>query len=303
MFPKLATMHHIWCIRLTQINTNLKNTRMTDQILLLDSSETVLQQLKAEHYNVNAGSLGMTNGIRRLPFPIYEATTIIYNPITICEKTHHYQASIGPGKELIKSQDIRNETPVNSLHPLKEHIQNGATLLTFVKHLTSRLVDTRRLYYWIPCFPELAATQDSKLEITRKEADPESAVFQPILGELEIKLPVRYKISFQGRTRPDNVLTLIRNSHRELLSIVMSLGKGKIIILPDYQNNDEVVSDFMNRVAPRLQQSAHGAHCMKITYALMKGFLKTTSRIFEARKQRLKKRLIWKAQKNVKRIV
>ncbi len=224
---------------------------MAHRVLLLDCSAEVSQQLKNENFDVALGSIGFVTGVRQLPHPIYEADVIVYNPTAVKEVEIVYPHSLGKGKGVIKSRDIKGPDVGLFLEPLLPHLNAGAILLVFANHLAVPLSQLQTIYDWIPSMPKLAAAYDSKLEIAGLESQPFSAPYQPLLDESRLVKPIKLTLEFDVEDLFDQEV-LIQNRLRKTIACVLKFGKGQLIVLPTYKSNDEIILDFMHRVLPQL---------------------------------------------------
>lgn len=197
-------------------------------ILLLDCSSRLEERLGRQGFDVASGTIGYTTGVRRLPGPVYEYDIIIYNPKT--------DTGMKEGGD---------RTPEYDLEPLLNHINRGATLLVFVNHVSDNLSRLKAVYEWIPNMPEIFSTKDFKLVSPRNVyTDP----YEPLLAEQELKIPVLQKVLPGPNMVADS---LFMNKQGDDLGVLCQAEEGRLIVLPEYTNNDYVISVFLNRVLPR----------------------------------------------------
>lgn len=224
---------------------------MSHRILLLDCSTEVAQQLQKENFDVVIGSIGFSNGLRKLPCPAYEADIIVYNPTKIREVEREFPPTREKTKGLIRESEIKGSDAGLFFKPLPEHLSSGGILLVFANHLGTTLRDLQSIYNWIPSMPDLEVTSDSKLIIASIDSQPGSAPYQPILDETQILKPIRLRLEFNAEQMLKRE-SLITNLLRKDLGCFFKLGQGLLIVLPTFLSNDEIILDFMRRVVPQL---------------------------------------------------
>ena len=151
---------------------------------------------------------------------------------------------------------------IREFQPLDGHIQRGATLLFFVNHISDDVRVLNAAYSWLPSMPAIAPTRDSKPVIMAlgqfDQYDPQGNQYRVALSEVfpllkveDLKLPVRQKIVFETAP-PGLFLPLIHNKQEDCLGFYLKVVGGRIIALPEFQDNDFVISEFLNRVLPRI---------------------------------------------------
>ena len=225
-----------------------RQARGMPSILLLDCLSSLPEKLKRQGFDVNAGSVGFCTGIRYLPCQLYEKDIIIYNPSSVvCGHE---------GKGYISTKDIRDVTPEYSLTHLREHILRGATILIFVNHLADNITNQNEAYNWIPYMPEISFTKDHKV-IAGKLHEVESCKFlAPIISRVHVKIPVTQKLHWKSSVGEGTYVRLFFNMNNRELGVFIKRDKGSLIILPQYECNEEIVSIFLHRVMPKLYDLA-----------------------------------------------
>lgn len=215
---------------------------MTPSILLLDCSGKLTEKLKYQGFDVDSGTIGFCNRIRHLPCQVYEKDILIYNP--------SFFASGGNGYIVV--DDIQVVTPEYSLTHLRNHILRGATLLIFINHVAVDLRKQNEAYSWIPFMPEIFSTKDLQPIVAIIGDDSYCNFLTPIVSKVDLKTPGLQKIGqpdpYFGGTNVD----LFLNRNDEVLGCFLIRGKGKLIILPEYQFNEEIINTFLHRVIPKL---------------------------------------------------
>ena len=215
---------------------------MIPSILLLDCSNTLAAKPKRQGFDVDSGNIGFCTGIRSLPCQLYERDILVYNPflVTCRPEGHGY----------ILTQDINNITPEYSLNRLKNHILRGATFLIFVNHAAEMLWAQKQAYSWIEFMPDMEFTKDEKVS-AYSLIKRDYGFLTPIVSEAYVKLPVLQKL-VQQTAGQGAYVPLLYNLNNEVIGTYMERGKGKIIILPQCQSNEEVIGIFLHRVIPKL---------------------------------------------------
>lgn len=203
-------------------------------ILLLDCAQALEERLKAQGFDVESGFAGYCKRTRRLPSQVYEKTVIIYDP-----------TDFGPA-----SQD---ETPQYQLERyIEPTIKRGATVLVFANKFSDNLQLQRAAYEWVPYMPEIDFTNDKKIWRSRFSDYPDWhwKMLAPIVTE-EIALPVLLKLKPpKPQEYPQDVFSLCWNGHGDSLAVLILRGQGRLIVLPRFQSNEEVIETFLHRVMP-----------------------------------------------------
>lgn len=219
---------------------------MMPSILLLDCSNALSENLKHQGFDVSSGTIGFCNAIRSLPSQVYEKDIIIYNPGYFERRTGGY----------IQAPDIINRTPEYSLGHLQSHIQRGATFLVFVNHIADDLEKQNEAYEWIPFMPIIHFTKDHKPRRVSVEGDARYKYLAPISLLGELKIPVLQKIDSAKvifERFVSGFMRLFLNRNDEDLGILIEImGNGKLLILPEYNSNEEIIYNFLHRIVPTI---------------------------------------------------
>jgi hypothetical protein len=222
------------------------------RILLLDCSESIEQSLKAQGFDVEAGTVGFCTGVRKLPSQVYEKEIFIYNPTSIAT----YDA--GDVSIYVDEGDIEDSTPEYSLSHLGSRIKAGATMLVFVNRLSKHIEAQKRPYSWIPFMPSMQFTSDKTIYTNRFDEHPhwKQKAFLPIVTTQDLDLPVLQKIQPpQPQPYTDDVFPLFWNGNRETLGVLILRGSGRLIVLPKFLSNDSVIETFLHRVVPSIHDT------------------------------------------------
>jgi hypothetical protein len=213
------------------------------RILLLDCSEPLRHKLESQGFNVEAGTVGPCSGVRKLPSQVYEKDIFFYNPQSI------------PDDGIIKIDTVKNLSPEYDLDYLKGRIQDGATFVAFVNRLSSN-IDVQRIFYnWIPFMPQIEFTSDKIVGSNPFEIYPDSGVdyLAPIVTAAELSLPVLQKlIPPKPQDYPRDVFFLFWNGYQQILGVQILRGRGRLIFLPKYESNEDVIETFLHRVVPKI---------------------------------------------------
>ena len=216
---------------------------MSQSILLLDCSKKIADRLKKQGFNIESGTIGYCNCIRKLPSQVYEKEVIIYNPSAFARRDGDY-ISIG---------HIKNTTPEYDLTYLRDHIRRGAILLIFINRLADDLDKQSEAYGWIPFMPSISSTKDHKPVAVKVGHDFNFKHLSPIVITDDLKIPIFYKMSFPDQSigvYPRDVITFFYNKNNDSLGGFIKRGQGYLFILPEYKSNEDVINTFLNRVIP-----------------------------------------------------
>lgn len=216
-------------------------------ILLLDCSKSLERQLKNLGFSVDSGTTGFCNDERKLPCQIYEKNIIIYNPTKL---------NLNKDNELLDYKNITQEFDLNHKEKLSQHLSNGCCVLVFVNCPTSNLEILSRIYNWVPWFPKIHTTLDKKVI----SGDPgySASFLQPLLDVNQLKKPIKCKLEsdlFSADSLKKNynqIKLLFLNYSEEVLGVYFKIGYGHLIILPQFESNDELIKTFVNRVLPKM---------------------------------------------------
>ena len=252
---------------------------MDPSILLLDCSKELEERLIRQGFEVSVGSVGVQDGKVLLPGPIYEYEIIIYNPSRHIEapglgradaEESFLQSPIEVMLDRVYQQELkalRMRSPYGgqdcfSFEPLEGTIQRGANVLVFINRIFDNLTHLNAAYAWVPNMPTINATHDSKAltllpfiqprPLTPKHKIYADAIIEvaPLLSLEELKLPVMHK--FVVDSSDNRFAPLFLNKQGDWLAFSKKLSAGRIIALPEFQNNESIISDFLNRVIPHI---------------------------------------------------
>jgi hypothetical protein len=217
------------------------------KILLLDCPDWLNEKLLREGFDVEAGTVGMCTGIRRLPSQVYEKDIFFYSPEQVSAD--------------VARDGCRDETPHFSLSKLESRIRAGATFVAFVNPLCKEVVQQNSLYSWIPFMPPLDSTHDKIVFATEFDSYPltEFSALAPVVSIDELHLPLLVKLAPPRRNRdsylPD-VITLFCNGNGDCLGVAIMRERGRLILLPQFNSNSDVIETFLHRVVPKLYNVA-----------------------------------------------
>lgn len=235
-------------------------------VLLLDCSSDLEQQVRRAGFNVASGSVGFCDGIQRLPGPIYDYEVIVYNPMRYgLNKQEQGATALGP-----PPPPISYATPMYKLGDIRTHVYRNITILAFVNPLTDDESSLNEVYGWIPDMPRIVSTHDQLVEPV------DFGPFNPMLRPEELRLPVKTKLA--GPYRTTSALSAFRpvptpqadivwsetpgllfiNKNDEALGMFLWSGRrraSKMFLLPTYKSNDEICIRFLTRIVPQLYES------------------------------------------------
>jgi len=214
---------------------------MMPSILLLDCSNILTSKLKRQGFDVDAGNVGFCTGTRYLPCQLYEKNILIYNPSLVTSRRD--------GSGYISAGQVQNSTPEYGLTSLKQHILRGATILVFINHVAAVIGAQSGAYSWIPFMPNMHFTKDHKIYAFPVSSNDRYKCLAPIISPVYIKKPVLQKLK---PAIGEGGNPLFFNMNNEILGTIIERGKGKIIILPQCQSNEDIISTFLHRVIPKL---------------------------------------------------
>lgn len=206
---------------------------MKPSVLLLDCPDTLALRLSRLGFEVDVGTVGFCDGIRKLPCQVYEKDIFVYDPHIVERGIIH------------ATQNITDATPHFPLRMLDSHLERDVTMLVFVNDLPGTPSEIRDVYSWIIDFPLPNQTADTRVEVGRRM---KGHWFAPIADPSRLKLPVRFKL---GRTS-GAATVLFHNRNDEILGASFKLGQGRVMVLPEFASNEEVAMDFFLYVVPKL---------------------------------------------------
>ena len=219
---------------------------MNVSILLLDCSKELEEKLKRQGFDVASACVGYAQFRRPLPAPVYEYEVIIYNPGTAIELTRDYH-------------NLLHDHVLQDFDPLLDHLKRGAIVLIFINAFTDDLSLLNEAYSWVPNMPEIAVTRDFKPVVitpvnllfspqSKRDAFEEVT---PLLQVDNLKLPVRHKIVLNSDF--SEAVPLFRNRQHDVLGLSLKISGGRIIVLPEHKDNEDLIGNFLTRVLPRLR--------------------------------------------------
>jgi hypothetical protein len=222
---------------------------MDPHILLLDCSETLPVRLQRLGFIVASASVGYVGARKPLPAPIYEYEIIIYNPV-LTDLSQTVLSSVSRTRAL-------HDDVIRDFLPLADHIQRGATLVVFINALSDTIYFLNQIFSWVPNKPNLANTRDSKIDTVfdtrRGIVSPQDfSWLAPILSIDTLKLPVLHTIAVNEPS--GEVLPLFVNKRGDYLGLFHTVGNGQIFLLPEYRDNDGVITTLLSRVLPHLRK-------------------------------------------------
>jgi len=258
---------------------------MRPSILLLDCSSALAQKLKRQGFDVNSGTIGFCTGTRHLPCQVYERDIFIYSPSFFARNNRG---------GYIAPENIRDVTPEYSLNYLPEHFLRGATFLVFINRVADEEDKQNQAYEWIPFMPKLHFTKDSIVLLGENLDTSKYKYLAPLLYGRKLKVPVLQKIntgevisqllSLKEEKKEFDFSPLFFNRNQDFLSIFLKIKKGRLIILPEYQSNEEIIDIFLNRVAPKIYKFSTKS-------TIIEQFLSPEEREVQQEKKKLKDRI------------
>lgn len=214
----------------------------TPSILLFDCSEALESKLKRQGFDVESGTTGHCTGVRKLPSQIYEKNVIIYNPSELKKSSEG---------DYFKPHLINDLTPEFSLNLIHSHVSKGAVVLAFIKEAADEQTAVRQAYSWLPAMPSPDLTSDMKPVATSLKGTPFSFL-SPIISESYVKTPIKQKLPVSALGRHNfRLLTLYENLNNDTLGLYAAVGKGKVVLLPDCNSNEEIISIFFKKSSPK----------------------------------------------------
>jgi hypothetical protein len=218
---------------------------MTIPILLLDCSPELAEKLLRQGYNVEQGSVGFQTGVQQIPSQVYEKLVVIYNPTSLFRD----------GGREVTANDITKATSHFSLTHLKDTIDRGATCLVFVNPISEIAGNQNNAYSWIPYMPQIIPTHDKLVTSNPFDRYPDYkwVSLAPIVNSHDVSIPVLRKVIPPDKAPYENdVLYLMWNSQAGALGVLVLRGHGRLIVLPRFKSNDDVIERFLDHVMPEL---------------------------------------------------
>jgi hypothetical protein len=223
------------------------------KILLLDCSTSLQTKLAEQGFDVESGTVGPCTGVRKLPSQVYEKDVFIYNPESCSEGQEPIGKSI-----LLKSDAIKDLSPEYDLQYLEARITSGATFVVFLNKLSGDVQRQNKLYDWIPFMPPIEFTSDKIVWPISFSSYPASEVnyLASIITTDNLSFPVMQRLKAPKPAPYENdVFHLFGNSHGHCLGVILLRGRGKVIVLPKFQSNEDVVDTFVHRALPRIHRA------------------------------------------------
>lgn len=214
---------------------------MNKSILLLDSTDKILDKFTKQGFDIQAGSVGFCSTKRSFPTQLYEKDIFIYDPVLKPEIVGF-------------TPSIENLTPQFGISEMFTAIKNGGVLLALVKELTEVPNLMNMAYGWIPLMPQLNPTMDNIVTIN-KSGSSEFKLFSPLLGSPIVK-PVKVTLDFQNNPLPRE--DFFYNLKEDVLGAYYEYGSGTIIVLPEYSSSEELIDVFLHRVVSKLVGAESG---------------------------------------------
>jgi hypothetical protein len=226
------------------------------KILLLDCPNSLKDKLLGQGFDVEAGTVGMCTGVRRLPSQVYEKDLIFYSP----EIASNLPEKLG---NIQGVQSITDETPYFPFSHLDSRIKAGATFIAFINPVSKALSIQQSFYSWVPEMPPLAFTHDKLIYPCNFKAYPESEFKDQLAGLVQIdqlSIPALIKLKppeYKGTpySLPKRV-DLFRNGNRDCLGFQLLHGNGRIFFLPKFKSNAETIELFLHRIVPKIYKVA-----------------------------------------------
>ncbi len=130
----------------------------------------------------------------------------------------------------------------------------GVTFLIFVNQVADEVESQNAAYRWIPFMPSISFTKDTVVVASPFTGYPNSQCkyLAPIVTVGELDIPVLQKIEAPKPRYPPDVFNLFWNGRGDKLGLFMARGRGRLIILPRFKSNEEIVETFLHRVIPKM---------------------------------------------------
>jgi hypothetical protein len=200
--------------------------------------------------------LGYAGSRTVLPAPVYEYDTIIYNPLREA-RLNLEDALNGNDKQVRQFYLETLWAKANAdFQSLSGHIDRGATLLVFINNFIDDIDILNQAYSWVPNMLHIVPTRDTKIDTLAEFIQNVESARQrfswvlPLLSIDALRRPVLYKLV---RNNPQlQAMRLFFNKQEDQLGVLIMAKQGRILLLPQYEDNDEVITTFLNRVLPRI---------------------------------------------------
>jgi hypothetical protein len=251
---------------------------MNKSILLLDSTNEILEKFQKQGFNIEAGTTGFCDRVRSFPSQLYEKDIFIYDPVLKNDSNDFYPA-----------HTIADGTPEFSIGEITTALVNGGVLLVIVKPLTKDPNLLIPAYSWIPNMPAPQFTKDNIVNI--KDADiPFAKTLMPLTTP-ELRKPVGIKLWYSQMQSAIGQIYL--NQKGDALGIYYKIGQGLVILLPEYNSSEELIDVFLHRVLPKLFGSDTNMQLVddftSPTAARIAGEITSTEEEIKAQEEKLEK--------------
>lgn len=224
-------------------------TKQMKRILLLDCSSRIKKSLQQKGFIVTSGSQGFSTGIREIPVPYYEQDLIVYDLKNISAAKPH-KAVEREGTFYIPGITTNSQRPEGK--DIHDFLRFGGILLVFANDIDDDIQRTQAYYSWIPNMPHIFPTNDSILSKGRDTDEPEYKPYSSIFRYFKPKIPVKRRLAYPDSFRAAN--NYLENVRGDILSANRryDYDKGVVLILPQYDSNDDVIMHFCTYVFPLL---------------------------------------------------
>ena len=228
------------------------------KILLLDCSPEIEIKLKSKGFDVTSGTTGITSGIRNIPVAFYEQNIIIFDPRPSKYLT---QSSVNTRNNgTLSILGIIDGTPEVQNKDIKDFLKNGGIILSFANPLDVEANPPSAhkelaVFSWIPSFPVLVQTKDREIVKSTNLINVERDIaFLSIFRDFQVKIPVlrRLKNCDDAIYPRDLLLNARGDAISSYYDVDYRLENGRVIVLPQFDSNDDVIEHFVNYVYPQL---------------------------------------------------
>jgi len=136
----------------------------------------------------------------------------------------------------------------------------GATFVAIINPVWNEISRLVELYSWIPFMTPIRFTHDKIVFVSDFATSPASSFtsYGPIVTTDGLSLPLRVKLEAPKANDElylTDVLPLFWNGNGDCLGVLIRRGKGRLILLPRFRSNSEVIETFLHRVVPKLYTS------------------------------------------------
>jgi len=192
--------------------------------------------------------VGFATGRRSLPCQVYEREVFFYSPSSLKIR----------GGRPIEAAEIENISPEYKLKYLEDRILAGATFVVFVNRVIEDVRGQNLVYRWIPYMPEIQMTRDRSVAGNRFLEYPDSdyRFLAPIVDVTSLDIPVLQKlVTPEPNPYRRDIFTLFGNGNREKLGVLITRGRGSLVVLPRFKSNEEAIMTFVQRIVPKIYES------------------------------------------------